>query len=687
MRDSFIMRVLFLMLFFSFTLYAWDMGGGGSSFGGGGSDDSKQFDAWNYWIGDENNLPKKEDRNISTKIVEQGFTLSLAGIDKDDTQYEKKDAKAGELDIYVEVAVYTNLSSPERVSNIIKWNPTVDKYIEKSDELTISKAYKDLVIGIEMCADYDDNKKYVIYNISSCSQSAECDEEGDKKLRTCYASNNFSVRPKKFQIEEINYLTSGQDYNLSVIAEDGNGDATQEYTLTNADVSSASGASSAVSKLISGWANGETNTDTKDYNLSLNIEKYMPNGDINNSLYGEGNITLYRFDNGDASDDTDDKYVDVYYTDVGNINLLLLDQNWSDVDKDDTPNGCSNKDGENMGRYICGDINVTYIPDHFTINNKIKFYDHNNSTFTYIAKDYNMSAHLEVEIEALNIDGNTTKNFDIDSWVHPMTIDFNTTNEVDINKSIIFDTNLSFEDGKITIKWNEQNISKNLLFNYKREVNSSQNPFRVGAKDTNISIVSRYGDFNISADNGTDIGGDDSYVTFLYARTNAPRKIFVKSDSYSVPLYYEVYCWNDDKSDCNKTLLPNGEDSNITDDPRWFINTAHNNSDNGFGKALNVTQKYGTGVDIKTQPTGDHQDSVILKYNGKLPYKTTMKNEASSWLIYRKYDATATTNEFQVEFNKGKKSSSWAGIAKEDVSNTNTDDVDITTRTNRRSMW
>jgi len=688
--DTLFFKSLNFLLFLSLSSVNLYGGWGGLGGGGGSSEgDEKQFDCWDYWI-DDDSLPENEDRNISTKIVNQVFQLSLAAIESHNNDYEKKDANDSNADNSVEIAIWENKDNGIQLSNAIKFDPTEDdqKHIDKSADLKVTQASKDAIVGIRMCAEIDD-KHYIIHNFDDCSGSNQsCDDDtNDAQFVICYASNNFAIRPKKFQIEQQEYLISGQDYNLSVIAEDGNGDATQEYTLTNADVNSAGGAASVISKLINSWTNGGTNTDTKDYNLSLEIEKYMPNDDINSSLYGEGNVTLYRFDNGDASDDTDDKYVDVYYTDVGKVNLLLLDQNWSDVDKDDTPDGCSNEDGKNMGRYVCGDINVTYIPDHFSITNKIKIYDHNDSIFTYIAEDYNMSAHIEIDIEALNIDGNLDKNFDIDSWVNPMTIDFKTSNEVDINKSIISDMNLSFQEGKLTIKWNEENLSKNLLFNYKREVNSARNPFIIKADDINISILSQYSDINISDDNGTTIGGDESNATFLFARTNIPRTRFVKNNSYNINIYYETFCYATDtyNNDCNKSLLPNGEDSNITDDPRWFINSYHNNSDHSAGKAFNVTQKRGTNISVDTQPTGDTQDSVVLKYSGTLPYKTTMQTEATSWLIYKKYDAEATTAEFEVELNKGTDSSSWAGVSEEDVSNTNV--VDTTTRTNRRSMW
>ncbi len=58
-----------------------------------------------------------------------------------------------------------------------------------------------------------------------------------------------------------------------------------------------------------------------------------------------------------------------------------------------------------------------------------------------------------------------------------------------------------------------------------------------------------------------------------------------------------------------------------------------------------------------------------------------MINAPSDWLIYNRYDANATVNEFEVEFvNAG---GQWAG--KEEAGST-TKEVG-SSKTNRRSMW
>jgi hypothetical protein len=62
------------------------------------------------------------------------------------------------------------------------------------------------------------------------------------------------------------------------------------------------------------------------------------------------------------------------------------------------------------------------------------------------------------------------------------------------------------------------------------------------------------------------------------------------------------------------------------------------------------------------------------------PYKTTIQNEASPWLIYNESDPAATRNEFQVEFNNA---GVWSGKYDTETTTKNSSAKD----TNRRIIW
>jgi hypothetical protein len=169
----------------------------------------------------------------------------------------------------------------------------------------------------------------------------------------------------------------------------------------------------------------------------------------------------------------------------------------------------------------------------------------------------------------------------------------------------------------------------------------------------------------------------------IYGRTHAPRQRFT-GDTGDALIYYEAYCYGSDASgtNCDKTLLPDGSDSKSTDDPRWFTNTKHTSIDGNVGTP---TQKNGDADVTTNSVSTDSPADASLTYNSAstkgYPFKTTMQNDASSWLIYNKYKSTATTNEFEVEFTND--NSTWAGQHE-----TNTTTIrNSSFKTNRRTMW
>ncbi|OHE11208.1 MAG: hypothetical protein A3J96_09300 [Sulfurimonas sp. RIFOXYC2_FULL_36_7] len=117
---------------------------------------------------------------------------------------------------------------------------------------------------------------------------------------------------------------------------------------------------------------------------------------------------------------------------------------------------------------------------------------------------------------------------------------------------------------------------------------------------------------------------------------------------------------------------------------RWFINENHNILNDG--NVSIVVQKGGTNsasdkVDANDNPTGN-PSATELSYDASrgYPYKTTMENNASGWLIQNEYDANATTNEFQIEFDN---IGDWTG----EHNTSTTTNTPVGATTNRRIMW
>lgn len=603
------------------------------------------FDAWDIFRDNPSTPPS--DRNISTKIVNTSFTLSLASLNKDSDAYELKEG-LGDMDI----AIYPK-NSNTAISNSIIYNPGTSSHIAATSNFTVTKAEDDAVVGFKLCATYEHNETlneniYYLHPTANCSFQTilyDCDAEtsGSPTWHVCHSGDNFAIRPEKFTITPITtLLTSAKDQNFTLSANDYFNNPSTGYTISDAN-----------------------------YSLNIDETRYMPDDTINNSLIGDATISSFTFTDGLATN------VALNYDDIGKVGLQVEDRNWADVDNDDTPQTCLDNQPFNAltvpySTYICAEINATFIPDHFTLAN-VTLHDNDDSTFTYLSSDLNMSAKMSFQITAKNYNDNLVHNFDINSWENNISasVTISTTNTPTLLKNEITNQKIGFSNAIGTIAWDESNTSKNIIFNFDRANDIAIDPFLVDGSEVTLNVSSSY----VSVPDIIGSSVADQNATFIYGRTHAPRQRFTGATGTAF-IYYEAYCSG---ASCDKTLLPNGADSNSTDDPRWFLNTAHGSGSGGVGV---VSQKGATPVTPGTI-TGTGTASVPLTYNTSkgFPYKATMENNASAWLIYNQYDAVDDDNEFEVEFTNP--DSSWAGQKETDtVTNRNASD-----KTNRRSMW
>jgi len=243
-------------------------------------------------------------------------------------------------------------------------------------------------------------------------------------------------------------------------------------------------------------------------------------------------------------------------------------------------------------------------------------------------------------------------------------------------------------NGTKTLIWTDTNMSKVLRFNFSRDVNDPLNPFNLDPTDLNITMNSDYvGTAPIGA---VTVNDDDSgkatatgNTLMVYGRTHASRQRY-DGNSGDANIYYEVYCFATDTSGilCIPTLLSANisPDLRRTDDIRWYINEIHDTADGTVGT---VVQEGGEDEVNATTPTAATPARTTLTYDESsgYPYKTTMENNASNWLIHNEDNIDATVNQFQVEFTS---QGSWSG---EQDTTTTTTDNNTSTVTNRRSMW
>jgi len=469
--------------------------------------------------------------------------------------------------------------------------------------------------------------------------------------------DSFSIRPDKFVLafpagEDTELLTSAKEYNLTLSA-----------------------------------INYATNTLSSDYNiitannvLDLNKTIYKPDlTDGTASLNGVLSfhpLSPFTIIDGYTANAT------LSFTDVGKVNIKIIDKKWAEVD---TYNSDTAEDCSPTGAYVCGDINATFIPDHFALS-AVTLNNSNGGNFTYLSNDLNVSAHLSLTLTAQNSLNGTTQNFKQASWENPVNINLTVPtvatlvpNKDDINETV----NLNFLNGALTIPLNEANNTKKIMFNYPRTINNAKNPFRVLGANVDLNASTSYTSTSGNTKVISGVSVADANATFIYGRAHAARQRFDQPTG-TANIYYEAFCFGTDNVAvaCTKSLLPNGTNATNSDDIRWFINENHTATQ---GNAGTVVEKDAIGkVTVAGSSTGIHPDnSTLMTYDATqgYPYRTTMIHNASPWLLYNQDNAGANTNQFPVEFDIA--TTGWSGTHE---TNTTTADP-ASPKTNRTSMW
>jgi hypothetical protein len=670
------------------------------------------FDAWDTFRDDNTQPPA--DRNISTKIVNQAFNLSLASLNKDNDAYQNKDGNGT-----VDVAIYP-ASSTVAISNHITFNPITTDHIASSDDFNVTQAEKNATVGFKSCSTYVNNF-YTFYDNDACSESNiinDCTTPttiNNPIWRICYATDNFAVRPYSFRLFGLNaYKRAGEDFNLTI------------KTVDEANSLLDSGTVDSV--------NGTANYNEPLDNLNINANFYVPTSAELTQMQtdtGESNVTScpssgsFTFDNNNFTNGNVNGVFRYSETGILRVNISeKIGSEFAKVDTDDTNESVRLIKSTNTISDV-NDINKTnlllFIPYQFDTNATYKTV--NDQNWTYISNEVNRStyttyttplqgAYIEYTITAKNKDGNIVQNYtktcfpDIDEVNAPRVngLKLNTTFDLfldstiessraanvsfytqDNNGSAIWAPNKNYnfiEGNNTTQEWVDQwqfndGIGKSrVYFSINRKTNITTNPIVITVHDANTS-TSWMG--NTGATNVFNPAQLDKNATFYYGRAIAGKQRYeVPTDSpYNANIYYEIFCYG---ATCNKTLLP--PSAKHINDIRWYQNTQHNTSIDG--NVSNVFEEGGANRVISSVPNNTtNLTTVNIHYDGTLgyPYTTTMKVNASNWLIYDENNANATTNSFEAEYNKA--SSGWSGERETDT----TTKAPNTAKTNRRTMW
>jgi len=676
------------------------------------------FDAWD--TSRDNASTPPTDRNISTKIVNNTFHLSLASLNKTNDAYEKKQGIGN-----VDVSIYPN-GSLTPISNSISFDANTTAHVNSVD-FNVTKADKNARVGFKLCTTYENNvttgeKNYFLYPSATCStQTAvhECNAttSGTPTWHICYSTDNFAIRPYAFKVfGENQYKHAGEDFNITVKAVDENNNS-----INSGTVSSVTG--------VSGY-------NANLGNLHITSQFYQPSStDITQMKSDTGltdvttcpNAGTFTINNATATFTNGESNASLKFSETGILDLNISEipgQEWALVDADDTDNAhryiqpatvifdSSNVNKTNLLLFVPYKFDTTAQYNTTNAKNWLYMNDINGSNSTFTTPK--MAAFIKYTITAKNKDGVITQNYtktcfpDTSETNCPrvnglklnttfdlfLDADINSSANANIslytenNNSIAIYTplkNKSLNTGNTSIQeWiSPKNFESGVgeataYFNIDRNISQARNPIKIGLIDANTSTSWMTNPGSPKDFNGSNI---NQTKTFYYGRTHAPRQRYI-SDHGDVLIYYEVYC--DVANGGDKSLLPDKLASRYTDDPRWFVNPVHQTVSDGKVNAINQRGfAVGSGNVKATAIDGATPTKSTLDYNEATgyPYKTTMETNSSNWLIYNKYDTNATKNKFEVEFINP--NSSWAGVH-ETNSTTKKNAASVT---NRRLMW
>ncbi len=327
--------------------------------------------------------------------------------------------------------------------------------------------------------------------------SVTCNDESDDN-RTL-SSDNFSVRPERFTCKLDNSpLVAEHLYPMTITA------TQYQQELAVADYNTSA--------------------------FSVNTTRYMNNGEQNNSLSGVLNRTdLDGFEDGNCSGS-------IAFNDVGIVGIDINDSAWALVDADDTPLS---------QRVIYNECNRTFGAHHFDVQLTRPVIE-NNTTFTYLSNDLNMSAwirDLNVSFTAQGEANGTLLNYQ-----EPQTLYF--AKNVDVTPQLIIpaaphgaaisintpvaklDTNLSFVAGRADINYTD------VRFNYPRHFDLPRDPFIILGSDGNFSVsINETASAGVNGSADTDM---DANATFYFGRLH-PKDLKSTDNPATTAIEIEVY--------------------------------------------------------------------------------------------------------------------------------------------------
>lgn len=562
------------------------------------------------------------NRKIQTKIVNSSFNLNIASLNEANSDYK---------DFSGTTCVRVVDSTDNPLTNWSKLLFTASNPTINTVSLQSSSASKDNRIKIKW-------KK---------GQDIACDSMVEDN--TTKSSDNFAIRPNNFN----STITANQTFFADQLSS----------IVFQANQFGGTGATN-YNESIYGSFKVDVNISDITKTCAVNSIQFSPAISFNDGISAS---PLYSLPN------------------VGSYTLSMHEiagAEFAKVDSADTPDA---------QRYITPYTQtLKVVPSTFLITGTFR---NGSNGFTYLSNfeqfatspNRDISAHLDLNISARSATNALLSNYTALCYAKDanLTLRTNTTgttltnlskvlwyeNNHDLNGSVVLENNASYSIPLSTALFNSTTMGMaetNFRINFDRNSTKPVQPFRFTIQDLNTTDT----DFA----SGAITLNQDS--VFYYGRVNSTD--YRDASPINTTIRYEVYC-----KDCNRANF------NImgTQSPTsliWYQNPIHVIADGNVSQFTSVTTgpKATTIANSTTSNINNGFDISHTLTNATAPYVDRIKMTPSAWLLFNLFNASATTNDFNVEFIHSD-DGNWSGQGRLGK----TVDVNTSTRTNRRMEW
>ncbi len=377
------------------------------------------------------------------------------------------------------------------------------------------------------------------------------------------------------------------------------------------------------------------------------------------------------------------------YPNVGNITLTykesfwtLIDQNSTDANMSDCVIGSGSNTPNAQGKVGCdveGVENFEFVPDRFETDIHLA---PRVGNFVYLSEDPKMSGELDLTLKAMLVNsagpatnytaGCFAKDVDLRLSILQEPQDWNGRGDVYTRIRFFGDGNRtvntgSLQDGsfKVGADFFNSGIAANVpvYVNFRRERSKPQEPFTLHRNDFNLTVT----DGNVS---GADFDRiSDQTVPYFYGRVHAVEYHTSKTDC-SVPIYYEMYC-----KECNKSVYLTQTNHESADSVHWYIiNNLHTSILQGSVKSA-ISRNHTEITDIRLGHISLSLGSL------KPPHSDRIVMHPDSWLLFNPFSEHIVDPSFYIHFYSGGKK--WGGRGELG----HTLDVNISKQGNRKMEW